>query len=560
MSVHKTTTPNGVDKDCINQNSTIMAGQKDSPRQKMIGMMYLVLAALLALNISKDILDAFVIVNESLAASSETTGKKMNALYSDFELARSIDPKKVDNYWMKSQEARRQATELNTFIDSIKTTLISKTEKVDRSVADTLSMALIAKKDDYDTPTNILVGEKEDGSGGLANILKNKVAEYQRTMRELLSDQDKKQFNDRIDLADRKLADQTSTWETNNFYHTPLVASLVILSKLQMDVADVEYDVVSKLYRSFNKKDFFFDTIAATVLPQSNYVLLGEEYQSDIIVAAYSTTRSPKVRIGKLDKEGKELISEDGTCETENGKGIFRRRANAEGIFTYEGMVDLVNSEGGIQSYPFRSEYIVARPSLVVSPTQMNVLYKGIENPVAISVPGVPSERITATITGGNRLKKTGSGQYMVEMSPQSPNTVDIIVSAIMVDGTVRNMGKMEFRAKRLPAPFSAINGKTGSVAMTPNEVCAQLGLSAKYDPDFAFNLNCTVTKFRVLINDNQGQIVLNSPYDGSRFDSNLKGKLCAVKKGFRITFEEIKAVGSDEVVHTLVPVIITVK
>jgi len=559
--------------------------------------MYLVLTALLALNISKDILDAFVIVNESLAASSETTGKKMNALYSDFELARSIDPKKVDNYWMKSQEARRQATELNTFIDSIKTTLISKTEKVDRSVADTLSMALIAKKDDYDTPTNILVGEKEDGSGGLANILKNKVAEYQRTMRELLSDQDKKQFNDRIDLADRKLADQTnkvaeyqrtmrellsdqdkkqfndridladrkladqtSTWETNNFYHTPLVASLVILSKLQMDVADVEYDVVSKLYRSFNKKDFFFDTIAATVLPQSNYVLLGEEYQSDIIVAAYSTTRSPKVRIGKLDKEGKELISEDGTCETENGKGIFRRRANAEGIFTYEGMVDLVNSEGGIQSYPFRSEYIVARPSLVVSPTQMNVLYKGIENPVAISVPGVPSERITATITGGNRLKKTGSGQYMVEMSPQSPNTVDIIVSAIMVDGTVRNMGKMEFRAKRLPAPFSAINGKTGSVAMTPNEVCAQLGLSAKYDPDFAFNLNCTVTKFRVLINDNQGQIVLNSPYDGSRFDSNLKGKLCAVKKGFRITFEEIKAVGSDEVVHTLVPVIITVK
>lgn len=549
-----------MDKDCINQNSTIMAGQKDSPRQKMIGMMYLVLTALLALNISKDILDAFVIVNESLAASSETTGKKMNALYSDFELARSIDPKKVDNYWMKSQEARRQATELNTFIDSIKTTLISKTEKVDRSVADTLSMALIAKKDDYDTPTNILVGEKEDGSGGLANILKNKVAEYQRTMRELLSDQDKKQFNDRIDLADRKLADQTSTWETNNFYHTPLVASLVILSKLQMDVADVEYDVVSKLYRSFNKKDFFFDTIAATVLPQSNYVLLGEEYQSDIIVAAYSTTRSPKVRIGKLDKEGKELISEDGTCETENGKGIFRRRANAEGIFTYEGMVDLVNSEGGIQSYPFRSEYIVARPSLVVSPTQMNVLYKGIENPVAISVPGVPSERITATITGGNRLKKTGSGQYMVEMSPQSPNTVDIIVSAIMVDGTVRNMGKMEFRAKRLPAPFSAINGKTGSVAMTPNEVCAQLGLSAKYDPDFAFNLNCTVTKFRVLINDNQGQIVLNSPYDGSRFDSNLKGKLCAVKKGFRITFEEIKAVGSDEVVHTLVPVIITVK
>lgn len=537
-----------------------MAGQEETSRQKMIGMMYLVLTALLALNISKDILDAFVIVNQSLAASSETTGKKMHALYSDFELARSIDPEKVDSYWARSQEARRRATELNTFIDSVKTTIIAKTEKVERSVADTLSIENISKKDDYDTPTNILVGEKEDGSSGLANILKKKIAEYQTAMRNLLGEEDKKHFNDRIDLSDRKLADQTSTWETNNFYHTPLVASLVILSKLQMDVADVEYDVVSKLYRSFNKKDFFFDTIAATVLPQSNYVLLGEEYQSDIIVAAYSTTRSPKIRIGKLNADGTQLVSSNDTVATQNGKGLFRKRATAEGIFSYEGMVDLVNSEGGTQSYPFRSEYIVARPSLVVSPTQMNVLYKGIENPVAISVPGVPSEKISATIAGGNKLRKTGSGQYVVEMSPQSPSSVDIVVSATMADGTVRNMGKMEFRAKRLPTPFSAINGKTGSVVMTPNEVCAQLGLSAKYDPDFAFNLNCMVTKFRVLINDSQGQIVLNSPYTGSRFDSQLKDKLCSVKKGYRITFEEIKAVGSDEVVHTLVPVIITVK
>lgn len=521
--------------------------------------MYLVLTALLALNISKDILDAFVIVNESLAASSETTGKKMDALYSDFELARSIDPEKVDNYWARSQEARRRATELNTFIDSLKTTIIAKTEKVERSVADTLSMDLISKKDDYDTPTNILVGEKEDGSGGLANILKNKVAEYQESMRELLSEEDKKYFNDRIDLSDRKLADQTSTWETNNFYHTPLVASLVILSKLQMDVADVEYDVVSKLYRSFNKKDFFFDTIAATVLPQSNYVLLGEEYQSDIIVAAYSTTRSPKIRIGKLNADGTQLVSSNDTVATQNGKGLFRKRATAEGIFSYEGMVDLVNSEGGTQSYPFRSEYIVARPSLVVSPTQMNVLYKGIDNPVAISVPGVPSEKISATITGGNKLRRTGSGQYVVEMSPQSPNTVNIVVSATMADGTVRNMGKMEFRAKRLPTPFSEINRKSGSIRMSEGELAAQLGLSAKYDEEFVFKLNCRVKKYRVFIQDRQNQIIMNDGFEGSTFPPEVKAALSKAKKGYRVQFEEIEGVGDDEVRHKLAPIIITV-
>lgn len=537
-----------------------MAGQKESSRQKMIGMMYLVLTALLALNISKDILDAFVIVNESLAASSETTAKKLDALYSDFDLAKAVDPKKVDNYWARSREARRRASELNTFIDSVKTTLISKTEKIDRSVADTLSMELIAKKDDYDTPTNLLIGSKEDGSSGLANKLKNKIVEYQDAMRELLNEQDQTYFNDRINVADRKLVDNTSTWETNNFYNTPLVASLVILSKLQMDVADVEYDVVNKLYRSFNQKDFFFDTIAATVLPQSNYVLLGEEYSSDIIVAAYSTTRSPKIRVGKLNKEGNELTSLEDTVATENGKGLFRRRATAEGIFSYQGMVDLIDSEGETQSYPFQSEYIVARPSLVVSATQMNVLYKGIENPVAISVPGVPAEKIRATITGGNTLKKVGSNSYMVQMTPGSPNQVFVNVSATMADGSTRDMGRMEFRAKRLPKPFSAINGKEGAIRMSPNETCAQLGLSAKYDSNFAFNLYCNVTKYRVLITDNKGQIVLNTGYDGSRFDASLKSKLCAVKPGYRITFENIKAVGSDEVEHELAPVIIIVK
>ncbi len=515
--------------------------------------MYLVLTALLALNISKDILDAFVIVDESLAASSETTGKKLNALYSDFELARSIDPEKVNNYWSRSQEARSRATEINAFIDSIKTTLIARTENVERAVADTMSMASISKKDDYDTPTNILVGEREDGQGGLANILKNKIAEYQVSMRELLSEQDKAHFNERINLSDRKLADRTSTWETNNFYHTPLVASLVILSKLQMDVADVEYDVVNKLYRSFNQKDFYFDTIAATVLSQSNYVLLGEEYASDIIVAAYSTTRSPKIRIGKLNGDGTALARELETVPTENGKGIFRKKASAEGIFTYEGMVDLVNSEGGTQSYPFRSEYIVARPSLVVSATKMNVLYRGIENPVEISVPGVPSENIVATISDGHQLIKKSNGQYVAKMKAQSGSEVSISVSARMKDGAVRPMGKMEFRVKRLPKPHPSIAGRANpSEKWQAAAMKNAPGLSARYDESFVFNLNCNTKSFKVMVINKQMEVVGRTENYEARFNAETKALLQKVKKGDRVYFESIKAVGDDGVPHDL--------
>lgn len=537
-----------------------MAGQQETPRQKMIGMMYLVLTALLALNISKDILDAFVIVNESLAASSETTGKKMNALYTDFDLAMAIDSEKVGQYWERSQQAREKAQELNAFIDSVKTTLISKTEKVDRSVADTMSIGSLSKKDDYDIPTNILVGEKEDGSAGLANVLKTKIAEYQSSMRELLSESDKQFFNERIDLSDRKLADATSTWETNNFYHTPLVASLVILSKLQMDVADVEYDVVSKLYRSFNKKDFFFDTIAATVLPQSNYVLLGEEYQSDIIVAAYSTTRSPKVRIGKLNEDANELVSMEDTCLTENGKGIFRKRTTSEGIFTYEGMVDLVNSEGETQSYPFRSEYIVARPSLVVSPTKMNVLYRGIENPVDISVPGVPSENIIATISGGHQLIKKSNGKYVAKLKAQSDQEVNISVTARMADGSTRPMGKMDFRALRLPKPHAYLGNITGSEKISTSMCKALKGISARYDDSFVFNLTCRVMRYDVMVIDKHGDVVGRSINQGGTFSDDTNRLLSKVKKGDRIYYERIKAVGDDDQQHDLGAITVEIK
>lgn len=537
-----------------------MAGQKETSRQKMIGMMYLVLTALLALNISKDILDAFVIVNESLAASSETTGIKMNALYTDFDIAKNVDPKKVTDYWKRSQEARRRATELHAFIDSIKTTLISKTEKVDRHMADTMRVASLKKKDDYDIPTNILVGEKQDGSGGLANELKDRITAYQSAMRELLNEADKPYFNERINLADRKLDDQTSTWETNNFYHTPLVASLVILSKLQMDVADVEYDVVSKLYRSFNKKDFFFDTIAATVLPQSNYVLLGEEYQSDIIVAAYSTTKSPKVRLGKLNEEGDKLLMQEDTCYTENGKGIFRRRANTEGIFTYEGMVDLLDSEGETQSYPFRSEYIVARPSLVVSPTKMNVLYRGIENPLDISVPGVPSENIVATITGGNQLTKKTNGKYVAKLKDDSRREVSVQVTARMADGSMRTMGKMDFRALRLPKPHAYLGNITGSEKISTSMCKALRGISARYDESFVFELECRVTSFDVLVIDKRGDVVGKSKNRGGVFTEETKRLLSKVKRGDRIYYEYIKAVGDDEQPHDLGAITVQIK
>ncbi|MCF8256331.1 MAG: gliding motility protein GldM [Flavobacteriales bacterium] len=535
-----------------------MAGSKETPRQKMIGMMYLVLTALLALNISKDVLDAFVNVDESLTITNSAMAMKTGSLYSDFDLARSIDPEKVGHYWKRAQEAKALSATLHLFIDSIKTALVSGTEGIPIVEADTMGLRNVNKKDAYDMPTHIMMGDGE-GSKGVAVALKQRLEIYQENMRGLLDEADRPSLSTSIDLSDRKMKDATSTWEANMFYHTPLAATITILTKLQGDVATMEQDVVNRLFRSFNRKDFFFDTIAATVLPQSSYVLQGEKYSADIIVAAYSTTRSPGIRIGKLNADGTDLASVTSTVPGINGMGRYEVDASREGVFTYEGMVDLTDSEGKVQSYPFRSEYIVARPSLVVSATSMNQFYKGVENPVSISVPGIPSERIRATITGGNTLRKAGAQEYLAVISPSSPASVTVNVSAVMDDGSTRNMGSMEFRVSRLPKPALTLSGKDGTIRMTANELKAQLGLSSRYDPSFAYNGICTIKRFNVLMMNNQGDILVRKQFNGNRFDNELKNAFDKARKGFRITFEDVRAVGVDEVEHTLGPIIVEV-
>jgi len=535
-----------------------MAGSKETPRQKMIGMMYLVLTALLALNISKDVLDAFVNVDESLTVTNSAMAMKTGSLYSDFDLARSIDPQKVDDYWKRAQEAKELSASLHRFMDSVKTALVSGTEGIPIEEADTMRLRSVNKKDAYDMPTHIMMGGGE-GSKGVAAVLKKRLADYQEQMRTLLDEADRASLTTSIDLSDRKMKDATSTWEANMFYHTPLAATITILSKLQGDVATMEQEVVNRLFRSFNRKDFFFDTIAATVLPQSSYVLQGEKYSADIIVAAYSTTRSPGIRIGKLNAEGTQLESVASTVPGINGMGRYEVDASREGVFSYEGMVDLTDSEGKVQSYPFRSEYIVARPSLVVSATSMNQFYKGVENPVSISVPGIPSERIRATITGGNTLRKAGAQEYLAVISPSSPASVTVNVSAVMDDGSTRNMGSMEFRVSRLPKPSLTLSGKDGTIRMTPNELKAQLGLSTRYDPSFAFSPGCPIRRFSVIMFDKQNNIAIRNQFEGNRFDQELKDDLKKVQKGFRVIFEDVRAIGVDGVEHTLGPIIVEV-
>ena len=481
-----------------------MSGGNLSPRQRMIGMMYLVLTALLALNVSKEILDAFVLINDSLENTVINYNEKTTSLYSQLDMAKQHDPIKATPYWKKAQKAKKITETLLSYIKEVQVTLTKKTEGISQSQADTLQLKHVNGKDNYDIPTNIMIGQSEDGSKGLARELKNKLVRYKTDMLSLFSKEQQKEFN--IDLKTDDVITKTGTenWEMGNFYHTPLAATVTILSKIQTDVKKVEFDVVNNLLSKAGTKQFNFDTIVTKVIPNSNYVLLGGEYKADVFLAAFSTTQDPEILIGKYDSIKNDVITIEDSIPVKKGLGQYTVTTSKEGIFSYEGILRLKTPGGGVENFPFKSEYIVARPSLVVSPDKMNVFYRGPKNPVSISVPGVASENIRATITGaGNSIRKISNGKYEVKLSTRSIKNIKINVSAVMPNGETRSMGSMPFVAKKLPKPVATFKMKSGEFSLRKSEIYNYPVVKVNYGEDFVFQglpltlTNCYIEVYR---------------------------------------------------------------
>jgi len=525
-------------------------------RQNLINMMYLVLTAILALNVSKDILDAFVIVNEGLETTVENFAMKNAMLYSEFDLAKSVDPDKVTPFWIRAQQAKQFSEDMTTFIEEMKIRLMRETSDLEEAVADTIGLAYIDEKENYDTPTHILIGNSEDGSAGISRVLKEKIIDFKNKMLGLLGAEESKHTNLGLDTEDQTNTEGIYTWEMKNFYHTPLAAAITILTKIQNDIKNAEFHVVNNLYKSVGKHDIPFDTIAAKVIAPSNYVLLGDEYRSEVFIAGFSTTQNPEIFLGEYDSTLQIMTSVSDSLPVFRGLGRYSVKAEKEGLHQYEGIIKVKTSDNKIKSYPFKSEYIVARPSLVVSPTKMNVLYKGIENPVSISVPGMASENLSVSISGGNSIRKTGNGTYEVKISNSSPRKANISVTATLSSGEKRNMGSMEFRVKNLPKPYAKIGDIINTGRMNRNALKVQR-VKAEYDPNFDFQLPIRIKSF-IMESYYKGVLVSEKSNNGKLTD-NMKLILEKIPSKTKVYFFKIRAVGKDDFVHELSPILIRI-
>lgn len=536
-----------------------MASGKLSPRQKMIGMMYLVLTALLALNVSKEILNAFITVNEGLEETNLNFEAKNQEQYSAFIASYNENQEKVGPYWSKAQEVQKLSNEAVDYINEIKVQIIAGVEGKDPASLigknqfgeDTVySLRHVQVKDNYIYSTNLLVGS-EPGSpttGKYSAIsLKNMLINYRDELKKLVPDGSalETSLDETFSFEDRENASgKVENWAAYNFYGVPMAAAITILTKMETNIRNAESDVLKYLYSSVDASSFKFNKLEASVIPSSNYVLLGDTFRAEVFLAAFDTTKSPEILLGEsMDSTNYTIGGEQIDVDVEHGKGYINIPTNAEGDFTYHGVINYKTPSGTINHYPFKTTYQVAQPSTTIAPTKMNVFYIGVPNPVSISAPGVAADKVQASISQGS-ITRSKDG-WVVNVS--RPGTAKVSVSANM-DGETKNMGSMEFRVKQIPDPIAEIGGRQ-SGAIRKAQLLATSGIVAKME-NFDFEVRVLVNSYTFMYQAANG-LLSEVPVNSNRFDA-IKGQLQNIPPNSMVFFDDIKVKMPDGTTRTL--------
>jgi len=533
-----------------------MAHEKLSPRQKMIGMMYLVLTAMLALNVSKEAVKAFMKVDKGLTLTVENYAKKNNLIYEEFNRAAAENPTKAGPFKTKAFAVKERADELFDYIQDLKIEIIKKADRDENTPAvagTTIDIEKVKRYDENNVPSEILVGANENGKGYALKAAINEYRDFLISTLEGKHPDAEESLRTMLNTDDAKNEDgEMEPWVNLTFQTLPVVGATALLSKMQVDVRNAETEVLNILYSQIDASSFKFNKLNAIVISDANYVTLGSNYTARVFISATDTTQQPVINVGDTE------LPLD-----ETGKGIYSVRPSTTGAKSWGGVISLKAPDGTMREYPFSSSYTVGEPNVIVSPTAMNVMYLGIPNPIDVSVPGVSPDKIRLRVVNGTisteRVKNSRGqnfrGNWAVRPTAQGQN-VQIIVSSVDASGKTMQYAPYEFRVKPLPRPEARFaNKNSGSVAR--NTALAQQGVFAVM-PDFDFDLQYDVTGFTVLYSDRMGDLEESS--SSSNLTSRQKDLLGRLTRGKYLTIKDIKAVGPDKRTIDLSPIILKVE
>jgi gliding motility-associated protein GldM len=511
-----------------------MAGGKVTVRQKMINMMYLVLTALLALNVSKDILHAFHLVEVSMNESGVNIDQKNAYILSAFKADYAKRPEKVKPFYDKAKKADKITKEFIAYVDKLK-------EEIEKGAGgrkeDGNPKAELNKNDDIENHANLLIVQ------GKGAELKAKINKTRKDLLALLDKQDQKKIkSDLIAEDDPKKAPQT--WESELFEHSPAAAVVTLFAKIKNDAKNTEAQVLETLSKAIDKSSQTFDKVVAKIIPKSGFVMSGGKFEADIMLVAYDS------------KQQNDVIINGNTIKPEGGVAKYEAPAAGEGTQKVSGYIDFQGKDGN-QKLAFETEYTVFKGAATISADAMNVMYIGLENPVSISVPGFPPSSVIATMSNGS-LSKKSSTSYIAKVSKRGEAIIRVSVK--MDDGTTKSMGQAKFRVRNIPKPIAQLgtlqNGEiqsVGTIRANANRIYGSLG------EGFAFEgIRYTVIDYVFLFVPRRGE-PRTIRGRGQNLDGGMKSLIQRMRSGDRILLDQIRAKGPDGT-RNLAPVIITAR
>ncbi|MEJ2882733.1 type IX secretion system motor protein PorM/GldM [Pedobacter sp. GR22-6] len=498
-----------------------MAGGRETTRQKMINIMYLVLLAMLALNVSDTILNAFKNFNDSLTSSKTNVNTSIDQLFSSFQNTKLKDePARAQPIWEKANKAKAYADELNDYVQKLKDQFSVAGKGIDEETGDLVERASL------DIAQGIMINQKE------GEKLKVKINETREKLIGLLDEKDRAGVTFTLEAKDaEKNINGKKKWEDINFGDgMPLTAANTTLTKIQSDVKNAEAEIVKKLFGNMDKALVNLDQFDAVAVAPSSYVIQGQPYTAQVFLTASDSRSNPSITVN------------GGALAVRDGKGTYTGSTGSVGVFKWRGVIRVKQTDGTVKEYPTAEQtYQVAKPSATVSPDKMNVIYAGVPNPFSVSAAGFPLESVKASISGGSI--SGGNGKYTVNVGGGDVGkTLSVTVSASS-GGKTLNLGSQQFRVKALPTPRAYVKNKSGG--NVPLEFLESAGAIDTQLEDFVFDVKFRVVRFAVtFINPKSDPLTLQN--SGAGFSTQVKGALNSLKPNATVIFKDIVCEGPD--------------
>lgn len=492
-----------------------MQGQKLSVRQRMINMMYLVLLAILAINVSVEVLKAFYKTEVSLKEMGKTIDTKNATILGNFTQLMKTQPENTRRWNDLAIQGKSLQDDFIAYVEGIKKEI--EKESGGRITDEKGNATELRRGDNTDVSSNLMINM------GKAKELRARLDATKKQMLALLPEEDRKYISPALYALDEK----ESTWEVGTFDNVPAAAVITTLTKIQNDCRILYSDILNTLYQKTTGELKPVDRLQAMVMPRKSNVLAGEPFEADIFLAAYDSKQTSQFIV-----DGKEFTPSEGMVN-------YKVPTHAQGNFTLSGMIR-VKEKDGMKDYPFSTSYNVYNGFASVAADKLNVFFLGLDNPVTISVPGYPTDKVKVSISNG-QIMRIRDNKYNVK--PTVPGPAKITVSAQDDKGNWKSFGVFDYVVKRIPAPPATL-GSLPQGLYSKGKLATQGRLVCNLGPEFIMgSISFRVLEYKCYV-INRG--ILSSPYKvkGADYGNDVKNAIMSTRSGDMVVFTDIIVTG----------------